>query len=232
MYRQPRGIPVLFLAVCGALLVFGGYYVWRGVLSWMETGGDITAPATAAASTEVARFGTSAAPSNGLPVGVGTPIPLDLLLVTATPARECYMFRVTVVRARIRECPDTSCRTIEQPSQGARICVYGPAQPDPQYPEATDWYEINLDPNDPLPRLGFMHSDVIEAISPTKRPTRTPTRLPTVTVPPTKRPTRTLTPSITLTPTPPATENPQRTATPRPPLPPPTITPTLPVHSA
>jgi hypothetical protein len=229
MYRQQRGVSIVFLALCGAMLVFGGYYLWRGALAWFESGGDITAPATLVASTSQANAGLGRAAS---PTLIGSSVPLDFLLVSPTPARACAMFRVTVIRARIRECPDTSCRTLEQPAQGTRICVYGPAQADPQYPEATDWYEINLDPNDPLPRLGFMHRDVIEAISPTKRPTRTATPLPTVTPPPTKRPTRTLTPSQTFTPAPRPTDDPRQTPTPRPTLPPATPTPTLPVHSA
>ncbi|MBX3062670.1 MAG: hypothetical protein KF726_06825 [Anaerolineae bacterium] len=224
MYRQSRGVPVLFVALAAGMLVFGAYYLWRGVMSWMESGGDITAPATAAASPRESETPVLSTLDSGAS--------FDFSLNSPTPERACLMFRVIVVRARIRECPDTSCRTLEQPAQGAQICVYSVAQPDPKYPEADQWYEVNLDPGDPLPRLGFMRNDVIEAISPTKRPTRTPLPPPTVTPAPTKRPTITLTPSMTLTPEDTWTPNPNALPTVTPVPPTPAATPTEPVRSA
>jgi hypothetical protein len=231
MYRQSRGTPVLFLALLAGMLVFGSYFVWRGFLAWVDSGGDITAPVTAAAAgteeNSVAQMST---------LSLGTTVPLNLLLVSPTPARECMLFRVIVIRARIRECPATTCATMDQPAQGAQICVYGPAQIDPQYPDAQNWYEVNLDPNDPLPRIGFMRNDLIEPINPTKRPTRTATALPTITPTRTIRPTITLTPSETLPPTDPPTLDPNATTPAVPALPTitptPFQTPTLPVRSA
>lgn len=222
----------MFLAILAGMLVFGGYFVWRGFLAWVDAGGDITAPVTAAAST----IDSQAAAAQTATLNLGTTIPLNFLLVSPTPARECMVFRVIVIRARIRECPMTTCPTMDQPAQGAQICVYGPAPIDPKYPDAENWYEVNLDPNDPLPRIGYMRNDLIEPINPTKRPTRTATSLPTITLTRTKRPTITPTPTDTLPPTDPPTLDPNATLPPTPALPTitptPFQTPTMPVRSA
>ena len=224
MYRQSRGTPILFLVLLAGMLVFGTYYVWRGFIAWVDSGGDITAPVTAAASTVDSR----AASAQASTINLGTTIPLNLLLVSPTPARECMLFRVIVIRARIRECPATTCATMDQPAQGAQICVYGPAPIDPQNADAQNWYEVNLDPSDPLPRIGYMRDDLIEPINPTKRPTRTATSLPTITPTRTVRPSITPTTTDTLPPTDPPTRDPNATTPPAPALP--TITPT-PIHT-
>ncbi len=110
--------------------------------------------------------------------------PLNFVFATRTAAPPCQEFYVNVVRARVRECPSEDCDTLETPIQNAIICVYGVA------PDAPDWYRVNLDPNEPIPRIGYMHNSVIAAVHPTRRPTQTPP------------PTATYTPLPTITPVP------------------------------
>jgi hypothetical protein len=149
------------------LLVFGACYLWRGVLGFLETGGNIAAATPVPATLNTTKTATIA--------------PLNFVFATRTPAPPCQEFYVNVVRARVRQCPSETCDTIETPYQNAIICVYGVA------PDAPDWYRVNLDPNEPIPRVGYMHNSVIAAVHPTKRPTPTPpptltfTPLPTVT---------------------------------------------------
>lgn len=222
--RRTKGAPAWLVALLALLFVAGLYYLWRGMIGFFENTARLS-------STTVAQSNQT---STITPPAFLTNEPLNLLLSTPTPDRSCLQFRVSVVRARVRECPDNSCRTLEQPPQNALICVYGPAAPalSNQYPKATEWYEVNIAPEDPLPRLGFMHNSVIEAISPTKRPTRTAIPPPTVTAPAaTRTPAETVFPLITVTPLPPAGESatPQ-IATPRDEYSSPT--PTLPLKSA
>jgi hypothetical protein len=216
---------VWFVAIGALLFVAAGYYLWRGFIGYFESGGDITAPVTATAAVRPSATVL-------LPIMQTTLPAFDFVVASPTPPRECLMFRVIPIKARIRECPDESCRTLEQRNQNTQICVYGPALNAPQYPQATLWYEINIAPRDPLPRLGFMHSSVLDAIKPTRRPTRTP--IPTLTLTPseTLRPTRTLTPSETLTPIPTDTLDPFLVSPTPTPSRTPTPTPTLPLRSA
>src|SRR5262249_43701192 len=83
-----------------------------------------------------------------------------------------------------------------------------------------DWYEVNLQPEDILPLIAYMHKSVIAPLHPTPRPTQTFTALPTVTDIPTVRPSITPTPMPTNTANPatPPTRTPISTPTPPPPL--------------
>jgi hypothetical protein len=203
---QSKNIPAWVVVVAGLLLVFGGYYIWRGVIAFFESNGNITAPATYAVSQKQT-------PTESQD-DVGTLDFSQVAPVAAPTQRVCQDFRVSVIRARVRDCPKDTCETISTPGQGTKICVYGPV------PQAPDWYEINISPDEPLPRTGYMHSSVLEALNPTKRPTQTFTPLPTVTPLPSLTPTRTLTPLPSHTPNPavPATRTAVPTPTPAPPL--------------
>lgn len=181
-----KGTPIWLVVLIGMLLIFGGYFLWSGVLRFLNASGDITAQITAQAA-------EGSQPADG-----DIPTEPPYIRPTATPIRICLDFRVNVVKARMRECPKDTCSTLESmPSQGNIMCVYGPA------PGATDWYEVNLRPTSAYPQIVYMHSSVLDAVNPTKRPTRTATALPTVTPIPTVRPTR--------TPTPPPTDKPNPT---------------------
>jgi hypothetical protein len=204
--HQSRNTPVWLVVVSAMLLVFGGYFLWRGLVGYLEASGNITAPAT-----------TEALLKQTATVGAQSPVPtIDLFLAngTRTAPRTCQDFRVSVLRARIRECPKDTCNTLLMPAQGTRICVYGPAT------DAPDWYEINIDPSAPIAQIGYMHNSVLDAINPTKHPTQTPTPLPTVTPIPTATPTPTRTPPPSATPNPaaPATWTLTPTWTPVPPV--------------
>jgi hypothetical protein len=208
LYPRQSKRSSLWLAILAAvLLVFGAYYVWHGVTSFFEANGNIAAPATDAVQARQTQ--TIAAFETGVPT-------LDFLLLdqTKTPERVCYDWRVKPLRARVRECPNDSCGTVLMPAQGDKMCVYGPA------PSATGWYEVNMNPDSPLPQVGYMHGSVIEPINPTKTPTKTFTPLPTVTPVPsaTQQPTGTPPPTNTSNPAAPATWTLTPTVTPRPPV--------------
>lgn len=205
--RQSRSVPTWLTVIAALLLVFGGYYIWRGLIAFFESSGNIAAPATnAALSNQTAT------------IDAQTQMPtLDFsqpLNITTTPPRVCQDFRVKPVRARVRECPKETCGTITMPSQGMKICVFGVSSDDPE------WYEVNLKPDDPIPQIGYMHNSVLDPMNPTKRPTNTFTPLPTVTDIPSATPTRTPTPLPTKTPNPaaPATWTLTPTPTPVPPI--------------
>src|SRR4051812_25852333 len=135
MYRrQSKHIPGWVVVVAGLLLVFGGYYIWRGVIAFFESNGNITAPSTRA----VAEKQTPTDSQDDLStMDFSQPIP------GAPTQRVCQDFRVSVIRARVRGCPKDTCETISTPGQGTKICVYGPV------PQAPDWYEINVSPDEP-----------------------------------------------------------------------------------
>ncbi len=208
--RQPSRTPAWLVVLAGVLLVSGAYFLWRGLLSHIESGGQIATPIGATPDDVAGRQ-----PATGeVP---GSFKPLEFTQATPTPQRPCQEFKVNVIRARIRECPRETCETLDKPAQGTIICVYGVAM------NAPDWYEVNMLPGDPIPRIGYMHNSVIYPLKPTQRPSHTYTPLPTVTSVPTQRPTRTLTPPPTRTLDPAATvatttPTPAPTATPIPPI--------------
>jgi hypothetical protein len=209
---DPKRFPFWLVVGTLALFALAAVYLWRGLASFVATGGNIAWEATAQAqSTEVEAVWATES--------VATASRLNLSYHTATPLPPCQEFTVIVIRARVRECPGETCETIDRPAENAPICVFRVA------PDAPEWYEVNLRPDNPLPQIGYMHNSVIQALYPTRRPTRTltPTEtplpsatftpLPTVTTPPTRTPTLTITPLPTLTP---GTSHPQVTLTPEP----------------
>jgi hypothetical protein len=214
--RQTGRFPIWLVVAVLALLILAFVYIWQGFAAFLETDGHITGIETrnAAATAEMLAWATES---------IATASRLNLIFNTATPLPPCQDFTVTVIRARVRVCPGETCDTIERPYENARICVYRVV------PEAPEWYEVNLEPDQPLPRIGYMHQSVIYPVNPTRRPTRTP--------PPTETPTpsRTYTPLPTVTPVPTSTPGPP-TATPMPgdtpTPPPPSQTPVPPFDSA
>jgi hypothetical protein len=185
------------------LVVFGGYYVLRGFMVFVASNGDINAPVL----TRTAEIGFQTATVN---VILGTLDLHNLPTVAVTPTQSCMEFKVKVVKARIRECAKDTCNTIDLPVQGTSICVIGPAADD------ADWYQIIVDPKDPIAEIGYMHKSVLSPVNPTKTPMPT-LKLSTVTPLPTVLQTKTSTPPFTNTPNP---------AVPPPTVPPPSPTPT------
>ncbi len=205
--RQSNKFPGWLVVLAAMLLVFGGYYVWQGFMAFMATNGNIAAPATATAfRTFLEQTITGNTPGGTVAPGAGMPI-------TLTATKTCQQFKVKVLKARIRECAKDTCNTLDLPAQGTTICVYGVS------PDATDWYEININPTDPIPQLGYMHDSVLVPLNPTARPSPT-LNLPTVTPVPsaTHKPTTSPPPTNTPNPAAPATWTLTPTPTPVPPM--------------
>ncbi len=201
-YRSSGPSPLLIVLI-GALVVFGGYYVWMGTRSFLEDRGNITADVTRQAfSTATAQ----AAPLLGLPT--------LYVPATFTPLPPCQMFRVSVERAVYRDCPSTDrlkCPVRDVVTYGTELCVYG------RSPDNPEWYVVELNPNGAYRNTVYMHESVIEPVNPTPTPTVTHTPLPTVS------PTPSFTPPPVVTSTPTPTPNPATPPTPTPtPMPTPT----------
>jgi len=174
MPRYRSGPSPVLIIMIGALMVFGGYYVWTGFLSFLEDRGDITARVTRQA------FATATAQS--APV---QRLPTLYIPVTFTPLPPCQMFSVSVERAVYRECPSTDnreCPIRDVVTFGTELCVYSRAPGNPE------WYVIELNPGGAYRDTVFMHESVIEAMNPTPTPTATFTPLPTVSPTPSPEP--------------------------------------------
>lgn len=211
-YRSSGPSPLLIVLI-GALIVFGGYYVWTGMLRFFEDRGDITAQVTR----QAAASATVPAAAGGLGA-----LPTIPVYATYTPLPPCQWFEVTVERARYRECPSEDsevCASRGSLELGTRVCVYERSK------DNTEWYVVELNPEGAFRDMAYMHQSVIKAIDPTPTPTVTYTPLPTITLTPSDTPGPILTPTPTLTPS--VTDTPDP-ATPPTQTPSPTPLPTLP----
>ena len=210
--KSGRGPSALLAFVLAIALVFGIYYVWQGLQTYLRTGGLGVVEATqravvlsSATAEVVTRIATIA----------------QTLRPTATEVPPCQEFRVSVPAGIVREGPSTSAAVAAQFRQGDPICVLAKE-------EGSEWYTIDLNPETRRLEIAYMHETVIEAVNPTLTPSITPTAsntvspAPTVTNVPTDRPTRTATglpnptrdPRWTDTPLPTVTPSPSATATP------------------
>lgn len=192
MSRYRSGPSPVVIVIIGAILVFGGYYVWTGFIRFMESQGDITAPATQRAVTTAT---AQAAPFVQLPTVYNPP--------TFTALPPCIWFEVDVDRAVYRECPSTDddqCPVREMITYGTELCIYS------RVPDNTEWYVVDLNPDGAYRDTVYIHESVVAALNPTPTITVTFTPLPTVTPLPTSTPS-----SATPTPT-----QPSATPTPRP----------------
>jgi hypothetical protein len=186
------------IIVVGALVVFGGYYVWTGFLSFLEDEGNITAQNTREA------FSTATAQAV-------TQRPTLFMPVTFTPLPPCQMFAVSVERAVYRECPlqdNRQCPVREVVPYGTELCVYARA------PENPEWYVVELNPGGAFRDVVYMHESVIEPVNPTPTPTTTFTPLPTISPTPSQTPLPTVLPSLTDTLNPATPPTPTPTLTP------------------
>lgn len=215
MRRNSRsGPPAILAFVLAIALVFGLYYVWQGVQTFLRTGGLGVAEATQQAQAISAVTATNAQIRATLPV---------TLLPTSTPPPACTDFRVIVPAAIVREAPSTSSAVKMQFKEGDSVCVLGT--------EADgEWYSIDMNPSTRRIELGYMNYVLIEPMNPTLTPSITPTPSDTVTPPPTVTNVPTRPPTRTTTPLPTDTRDPRWTMTPLPtrtPTAPPTETPQL-----
>ncbi len=198
----------MLIVLVGALFVFGGYFVWRGFLSFLDDQGNITA--------QITREAFASATARSAPV---ENLPTLYMPPTFTPLPPCQWFKVDVERAVYRECPSQNnrdCPIREVIPYGTELCIYSRA---PGYPE---WYVVELNPDGAYRDTVFIHESVIEPLHPTPTPSQTFTPLPTVTPAPTFTPSPSVPPSDT--PRPSATSTP--TTRPLSPTVPPSPTPT------
>ena len=201
MRRNSRsGPPALLAFVLAAALVFGAYYIWQGVQTYLRTGGlgvvESTARAQQVDTATAAGFVSRAT----LPA---------TLLPTATSPPPCQDFRVIVPAAIVREGPSTSAAVKTQFNAGTTVCVLS-------QDEGSEWYSIDINPSTKRIELGYMNEVVIEAANPTLTPSMTLTPSNTVSPPPTVTNVPTQQPSATSTNIPTATRDPRLTNTPYP----------------
>ncbi|MBN1680472.1 MAG: hypothetical protein JW966_09265 [Anaerolineae bacterium] len=154
----------MLIVLFGAIVVFGGYYVWTGFLAFLEDEGDITA--------QVTREAFSTATAEARPA-----FPTVYIPASFTPLPPCQWFRVRVDRAVYRECPSTDdreCPRIDSLPINSEVCVYD------RVPNNLEWYVIELNPGGAYRDTAYMHESVIEPANPTLTPSITFTPLPTV----------------------------------------------------
>ncbi|MCY4018831.1 MAG: SH3 domain-containing protein [Chloroflexi bacterium] len=175
-YGRRAGPPSWFVILLGIAIVFGLYYLWIGLRSFMSSG------VTVVESTRQAIERSTATANRIVELQYLAPTPLP----TYTPVPPCQEFVVIVRSAIVRSSPSTDSRIVEAVKEGETVCVIA-KQPN------SEWYV--LDKNTLTRRLEpvYMHEDIIRALYPTDTPTRTPTATPSDT------PTASFTPSDTST---------------------------------
>jgi hypothetical protein len=211
--QRNRGLPPWLVFLMAVALVFGGYYLYLGAQTYLQTGGLGVEEATEQAYV----FATSTARSQPTLDPRVTAVVYGLTLPpTATEVPPCSDFIVIVPSAIVRSAPTTRGNVITTLSEGDEVCVVG-------QDEGSEWYTIDTNPFTRRLDDAYMHQDLIRASNPTLTPSRTMTPPPTVTLAPS------LTPSITFTPSPLPTRDPRDTDTPTPTY---TPSPTYPMQSA
>ncbi|MDE2856668.1 MAG: SH3 domain-containing protein [Chloroflexota bacterium] len=175
-YGRRAGPPSWFVILLGIAIVFGLYYLWIGLRSFMSSG------LTVVESTRQAIERTTATAVRIVELQYLAPTTLP----TYTPVPPCQEFVVIVRSAIVRSSPSTDSRIVEAIKEGETVCVIA-RQPN------SEWYV--LDKNTLTRRLEpvYMREDIIRALYPTDTPTRTPTATPSAT------PTASFTPSDTAT---------------------------------
>lgn len=180
--RSGGGPPAVLVFLLAVALVFGIFYIWQGVQTFLRTGGLGVAEATTRAENVSSATAVRVTRMATLPA---------TLLPTSTEVPPCQEFRVSVPAGIVREGPATSSAVVTQYREGEIVCVLG------QEP-GSEWYSIDLNPNTRRIELAYMHETIIEAVNPTLTPSNTYTPSNTVSPPPT----------VTLVPTEPATRTP------------------------
>ncbi|MDZ4768898.1 MAG: SH3 domain-containing protein [Chloroflexota bacterium] len=159
-YRGDRGgFPTALAFLIAVALVFGAFYLFRGVQGFFLTGGlgvdESTRQAGASASATAARV--TRMPQAGVRV---------TLRPTATPPPSCQDFRVNVRAGIVRETPGSGGAIVTQLNEGTIVCVLAR---DP----GSEWYTLDLNPNTRRIDLAYMHETVIESVNPTPTATLT-----------------------------------------------------------
>jgi len=195
MGSRRDGPPTWFIFLVGIAIVFGVYYMWLGVRSFMASGMTVVESTRQAIELST----VTAERVEELETFAPTSLP------TQTPVPPCQDFVVDVPSAIVRELPTTNSGIADTLSQNDTVCVIA------KEPE-TEWYVIDGNPLTRRLEAVYMHEDIIRALNPTLTPSVTFTPAPTVTNTPTYTPSNT--PQITDTPTPDPNITPTPTATP------------------
>lgn len=192
-HGRQSGPPTWFVILVGIAVVFGMYYVWLGVRSFMASGMTVVESTRQAIDLSTA----TAERFEELETFAPTSLP------TQTPVPECQDFVVDVPSAIVRSLPSTNSEIVESLPQGEVVCVI-------TREADTEWLVIDENPLTRRLEPAYMHEDIIRALNPTPTPSITWTPAPTVTNTPTYTPSNT--PEITDTPT----RDPDLTSTPTP----------------
>lgn len=177
--RGRDGLPAWLIFLVGIALVFGIYYVWLGIQSFLRSGGRGILESTRSAA--IVSTATAASIETGIPT----------IKPTTTPFPPCDPFIVIVPNARVRAAPSDSGAILTSFFMNDPVCVEGRVAPD------SEWYIIDWKPQTRRVDIAYMHESVIEAKNPTPTPTRSPTSPPSVTPAPTLTPSNT--PNVTAT---------------------------------
>jgi len=192
-HGRQSGPPTWFVILVGIAVVFGMYYVWLGVRSFMASGMTVVESTRQAIDLSTA----TAERFEELETFAPTSLP------TQTPVPECQDFVVDVPSAIVRSLPSTNSEIVASLPQGEVVCVI-------TREADTEWLVIDENPLTRRLEPVYMHEDIIRALNPTPTPSITWTPAPTVTNTPTYTPSNT--PEITDTPT----RDPDLTSTPTP----------------
>lgn len=88
------------------------------------------------------------------------------LLAAGTLSAQSNQLTVTVNRANVRVCPETSCQVLTTLSRGATITVVDTVQGQ-RVSGSTSWYKLDVEGQD-----GYLHSSLARQATPTPAPRR------------------------------------------------------------
>jgi hypothetical protein len=198
--RHPGGPPKWLVFIVGVAFVFGVYYVWTGLRTFLEEGTRVN-------PTRQALMNLTATMEERTSLQLAAPTRRP----TLTPIPECQDFRVDTATVNVREQPGTEYRSLEMLPFDTLVCVL--------YLEpGTDWFLIDRDTETRRIEPGFIRSDLLRSMNPTATPPATEALPPSITPPPTAAPTETVTPGGAASPTPEPSTTPTQT---------PSVTPTF-----
>lgn len=171
--NQRSGPPSWFVILLGIAIVFGVYYLWLGLRSFMASG------VTVSESTQQASEESTATAARIQEIAFNAPTPLP----SFTPVPPCQDFIVRVPIAIVRAEPSTSSRIVEGLREGDTVCVITMLPDD-------EWYLIDQNTLTRRIERVYMHRGIIRALNPTPKPTATltpsETPIPTDTLTPTE----------------------------------------------
>lgn len=169
--KGPSSVTIILMAMA---MVFGGYFLWTGFMTWVDEGSE---ESRIAQRTQVSEASATAYSIFNRPTLAVFP--------SITPIPACEFFVVKGPQsAFVRECPSSNCKEVGYVDANVSVCVIGRGD-DAQYNRPQEWFKVLLRPDDILPEITYMHQSVLRSLNPTATPTATFEPLPTVTRTPT-----------------------------------------------